>query len=986
MVRQLSKRDVDNLSVKWEQLKTVATQMNISDINRINGELTTNITQYLSDAKKGIDLADKYRTEANDYQTQETNYTNEANKYVDKRYWNERVWKSQWRMVWDSKVRKVFGKWVGGLVYKDRGGWSTITKSDQNAITKYDTNIKSASTARANKESRQRDETSKRTEIYNNYTSAKAIHDEIYNKIYPQLQQTSTTGVNIAGIAGQTANSTITTDNRSLPQATSLDTQNSITNNKDDSNTVLDSKNSVNSYNKYVTNPNTSITAKYSYANNAKNTGETANTKSIALKKQADELAVTAAQEKKIADAIALKNSMVSDMQVFINEYINKNLVNISTDFNNFITNLTNKESASQTILNTPLNKTSMPTNIIGNIDASTAEGNKKEIQNTDTDKYKFINFKIDTAVSYPLKCIGTSEYSKTSLINMTPLDNNLHTYESCMVSSNLANKPYYALVKPANKNTSLYNCYVADDAPPQNTTNYDYAIIWENGPRTSNPAVSKFGLSASGDFIVTYADNTTANISKINTDLYAGRKFYMQLTDKGNLEIHAYNAADQDIIAWQSFSIQSIRKNMLDLIYYTPLNNTSWSSANAQNRLDQQTPSNTLLISSNGQFKLEITSDGNLQLKAAVYGCKYTDTVDGNAIVSNSNTNFLYTDQVDPAVKGQPYYVYANDMRLPAIQTPYYATNAQGYQTLQQVDWSTPILVNTDSYDVYPSKFLANEDAQIQNNGQVQSVNTEDACKKKCSSDPSCNYMFFYNQNQCYIGTKNKPEYVENKNSTLYIRKKKMKVIENPVPINLDYTNIDKNSVLSYSKYNILPSTISDPNFVPGPQSNQSYIANNNIIKSTIQGNSSVSGATRVLGFKTISSKEGFDNHGYEDPTVKYCTYPNEVGCHNAILQKQITPLTQISQDYQAQTTQMNTNQRIIGNTIVDYKSVYRTLNNNNKYDFSGNQPFSMEDNSLQKVMQQDTKQLLLQENDFYIAGSILTTTLLITAIYLAR
>jgi hypothetical protein len=35
---------------------------------------------------------------------------------------------------------------------------------------------------------------------------------------------------------------------------------------------------------------------------------------------------------------------------------------------------------------------------------------------------------------------------------------------------------------------------------------------------------------------------------------------------------------------------------------------------------------------------------------------------------------------------------------------------------------------------------------------------------------------------------------------------------------------------------------------------------------------------------------------------------------------------------------------------------------------------------------MKEDTKQLLLQENDFYIAGSLLTATLLISGIYLAR
>jgi hypothetical protein len=453
-----------------------------------------------------------------------------------------------------------------------------------------------------------------------------------------------------------------------------------------------------------------------------------------------------------------------------------------------------------------------------------------------------------------------------------------------------------------------------------------------------------------------------------------------MVLTDKGNIEIHAYTTPDQDMIAWQSFSILSVRQNMIDLISYTPINNSNWTSLNAQNRLDKQTPYNTVLISSNGQFKLEITSDGNLQLKATVYGCKYTDTADGN--VTLNNTNFLYTDQVDTSTKGQSYYVYENDNRLPAIQTPYYAINAQGYQTLQQVDNSNPLLTNSNLYDPYPSKFIVDEKTQIQDNGQIKSVNTEDACKDECNKDPNCNYVYFYNGNQCYIGKNNKPEFVENKNSNLYIRKKTMNLKENPYKIPPDFVNIAKNDVLKYSPYSILPSTITSTGFIPGPKTTQNYIENDKIVKTTIYGNQYV--APSVSGFTT--TREGFDNHSYENPNEKYCKYENDVGCYNAILQNQIIPLTQIAQDYQGQTAQMNANREIIGNTITDYNSVRAILNRNNKYDFSGNQPFSMEDTTLQKVMQQDTKQLLLQENDFYIAGSILTTTLLITAIYLAR
>ena len=72
------------------------------------------------------------------------------------------------------------------------------------------------------------------------------------------------------------------------------------------------------------------------------------------------------------------------------------------------------------------------------------------------------------------------------------------------------------------------------------------------------------------------------------------------------------------------------------------------------------------------------------------------------------------------------------------------------------------------------------------------------------------------------------------------------------------------------------------------------------------------------------------------------------------------------------------------MSNNLDAYYATRNTLNNNNVYDFSANQVFTTEDNSLINAMQHDTKQMALQQNNLYIAGSILTTTLLITAIYL--
>jgi len=869
-------------------------------------------------------------------------------------------------------------------------GWQELitVANRMNEKKKYDENIASANTAKNTKGKYELQETGQRIGVFNNYYLAKKIHDDLYNKIYPQLQNIATTGRANAETAGGNATTAINTDNTALPKATSLNTQTSITTNRTNATDVLDDRTNVNNNYNTVYNTNNPISSKYIAAKVASETGNTAKTLSTALKNQADDLAKTAQQEKDVADEIALRARMRTDTTTFINEYINKRLVDITNTFTGFLTNMTMRETANQTILSTPFTTTPIPSGVIGNITASSAQANNTEIEGTATDKYKFINFTIDNAVSYPLKCVGTNEFSTTPVLNMELLDNNLHTFDTCKVSANLANKPYYALVKPTNSTTSNYNCYVADSLPAQNTSNYDYVTIWNHGPSNSNPGVSNFSLSTTGDFIITYTDNTTRNISNITAGIYNGRIFELVLTETGNVEIRGYESNGTYIVVWQSFSIQDVRNNMLDLMHYTSIENKNWGSLNAPFKLNAQKPSSQLLVSQNNKFKLEVTSDGKMQLKATVYGCKYTDTVNGN--VSLSNTNFLYTDKVNPAVKGQPYYVYANDTRLPAIQTPYYAINAQGYQTLEQVDWSNPILTNRNEYDAYPGKSLVNEGSQIPDDGNVQTVNTENDCTQRCNNDPSCNYVFFYNGNQCYIGKRNKPEFVPNTKSNLYIRKKKMNFNENKNPFNVkpNVEKVDKNDVLRYSSYNIKSSTISSSEFIPGPPSVPNYIANSEIIKGTMDGTGQDSTSTpvSVSRFTTMNGREGFDNHGYEDPTAKYCTYPNSLGCRNAILQKQINPLSQIAQDYQNQTAQMNANEGNIDSTISQYNYYHGIMNNNNKYDFSGNQSFTMEDISIQNVMQQDTKQLLLQENNFYIAGSILTTTLLVSAIYLAR
>lgn len=842
-----------------------------------------------------------------------------------------------------------------------------------------ETNRGYQATAERNKTTKLNDESTKRTQINTNYTNAVNIYKEIYNKVSPQINNISTIGTNNAQSASDIAGSTVAIDKQSYPKATSLNTQTSISTNQTNSSEIISKQNSINQYNSTAQNQGNSLQTRFDSAINA-GTGITLNSTSTALNTQAKTFAETADQERAIQDEIDLRQQMRQNTDVFKTRYINDRLVTISNNFISFYNSLTNKETANQTELNSKIQQATSPPPVSKDTPALDAAQCQKDVEKDNTGKYQFINFKIDAAVSYPLKCVGPNEYSKTPAINMTLLDNNAHTFDTCRVSSNLAKKPYYALVKPAN--ASNYNCYVADNMPLQNTTNYDYVTIWEHGPNSSKPSVSNFSLSATGDFIITYGDNTTANISNITTGIYTGRTFELVLTDTGNIEIRGYATDGTSNIVWESFSIPEVRANMLDLIYYTSVSNASWGTIGAQYKLNAKSQSSKVLVSQNNKFKLEVTNDGNLILKTAVYGCKYTNPVNGN--VNLSNTNFVYTDAVNPSVKGQSYYLYANDSRLPSIQTPYYAKNALGDKSLQPVSMSHPALANISSYDTYPSIGLVNEGGKLPDNPDTRSGITQAACQENCNGNPACNY-FFYNNNQqtCYIGKNKTPEYVPNKNSDLYIRKKKMIITDISNTTRPEFRNVTSYSEYKdYATYKYINDPITSSDFNPGPSSQDTYKYCGAITNATIHGTPSGT----ISGFTT--STEGFDNHNYEPTLDSYCKQYNytPMGCHRAILQKQIAPLEEIAQDYENQIAQMKTNRTNIGKTIGQYYHTRNSLNRHNKYDFNQNQEFTIEDTSIQTTMQQDTKQLLLRENDFYIAGSILTTTLLISAIYLAR
>jgi hypothetical protein len=209
-------------------------------------------------------------------------------------------------------------------------------------------------------------------------------------------------------------------------------------------------------------------------------------------------------------------------------------------------------------------------------------------------------------------------------------------------------------------------------------------------------------------------------------------------------------------------------------------------------------------------------------------------------------------------------------------------------------------------------------------------------------------------------------------------------------------YTRMNENTYNSTNDYN--PAVV-------GVYSNEKYIkwvneqrikmvgdisSNINIpppgpMSSTING---TSGTNSI-----VATTQGFRNmyEGFEYDT-KPCTIvntndPNNRNCVEFINNKKFNPLMSLSNEFNQKQNQINNNYKSLGEQITEYKTNKNVLVNDSKYKYATNHGIiDKEDSpSLSDKMNSDINELLIQENNLYILGSITTATLIILAIMIS-
>jgi hypothetical protein len=259
--------------------------------------------------------------------------------------------------------------------------------------------------------------------------------------------------------------------------------------------------------------------------------------------------------------------------------------------------------------------------------------------------------------------------------------------------------------------------------------------------------------------------------------------------------------------------------------------------------------------------------------------------------------------------------------------------------------------------------------------------------CKNQCNNNTDCDALYVSSNRNTYFCNFVKNEETNIIQSTMFtdiqpssdiisskLHIKDKKLITQDQSYIIGKRLSTKSDYDKYSLYSIGPTMEEAP---PGletyPGYNQ-YIEDVNIM---------LYNTPTVQGFQ--SRTEGFGQYNYNDC---HPTQTNNIGCKAFIQEKKIAPLMRTTNVYSNMLKQMEYNNTNFSKKTQDFVSNYYELEDNSKYQFNPNDTKfndSKDKKSILETANDDLNELLIQQNNIYIVGTITAATLLITAILLS-
>jgi hypothetical protein len=374
-------------------------------------------------------------------------------------------------------------------------------------------------------------------------------------------------------------------------------------------------------------------------------------------------------------------------------------------------------------------------------------------------------------------------------------------------------------------------------------------------------------------------------------------------------------------------------------------------------------------LISADAKFLLKINNTGNLVLYFSRKGCFNKQSLNNKKYTySKPDNKNYYLYNVNSNEKINRMYYVQNEVdssnKNPNTNIESFTSNNYKNNSIQEVPMTSEILTPLNTF-TYIGNYAPESD-----NLNAPTVSNIEQCYKMCTDASNCSMLY-------YMTTQN--------GSLCQIEKENLnnKLILDPSKINV----IQPGSKILKSDLYVRNKTINlDPVMMKENIPVNQYISYKQLNKyNGYDYNSNEFNSKKMVGPQTSSEGTSFFNK----QNLIVNNTPIKEGMTVDELNKKNEDLKQKAQRANAQFIDINKNHNDLKEKVKEYKEKRNNMYNNPIYEESPkyfNYGIESKDLSLLAAINEDSKDLSIQENNMLIIGSIASASLIIISIMLAR
>lgn len=532
----------------------------------------------------------------------------------------------------------------------------------------------------------------------------------------------------------------------------------------------------------------------------------------------------------------------------------------------------------------------------------------------------------------------------------------------------------YYALVKNKN-NPKYYSCYVTDtNIKPNTIKNSDLMVTELPVPALSQLSCENITISPEGNIPGLSFLIAGLKVAEIPYDNKTIDNFFLILSSKnGKVSLELWQFINK---LYTFFKIDipndsKVNPQWLMDANRNPINSetkpiiTVLTTPNFPNkhglsglfdkyhiRIIDKIDTVNPLISFDGRFKLIIKK--SVQKPVLLYSKKACTQRNKSVPYTDDNTRLLNKVDINNTLNKR---FYSDELSKKITFVP-----------------TSNTLLKPNGQYMNVGNFAPSGDISTINENNIKMDGKNKKCNEICNETAGCNYYYNYTtiggDKMCYIEKNYKSDNILSndilntvnpeimKDSSLYVKDYNINFNNN---YNLKIKNKkieNKEGGIKYEGYSF---------------SNKSLLESETVPQELIDWQKK---QDAILNGRPNSVTESFDN--------KICVTGD---CINIIKNDKIKPLMELSDTYHSNVNKLIETDMSLNTKIIEYNNVKQILSNNNQYQYTPSDTYDTngKKNTIYDGINEDINELLVQENNMYILGTITTATLLILAIMLS-